>query len=212
MAVFLYLQLFILPATPIQHAGDQAVFLVGATRMLEGQVIYRDFFRFVLPGTECIYFLLFKLFGVRAWIPEGVLIFLGLGLVWVSVVISRRLVSGASVFLHRPPLSGYSIPKRARRNPSLVQHAGGDGGPGGSDRREEPETPGPCRRSLWAERLVQSVAGTGGPHGFCHLPALGELPGQTNLAVAAGPTGSVMRELRRHARGIEQLFRLEGWP
>jgi hypothetical protein len=65
-AVFVYLQLFILPDIPLLDHGDQTIYLFNAARMLEGQVMYRDFFQFTPPGTEFVYLALFKLFGVRA--------------------------------------------------------------------------------------------------------------------------------------------------
>ena len=67
--------------------------------MSEGQVIYRDFFQFTLPGTEVVYLLLFKTFGIRAWIPSVLLLLFGVGLTWLSIVISKQLMTGASVFL-----------------------------------------------------------------------------------------------------------------
>ena len=98
--VFLYLQLFILPHTPLFLSGnDQSIYLLDATRMLEGQVLYRDFFNFTPPGTESVYFVLFKLFGARAWIPGGVVILLGVSLTWLCIVISNQLMSGAAAFL-----------------------------------------------------------------------------------------------------------------
>jgi hypothetical protein len=95
----LYFQLFIFPNVPLLAQGDQSIYLLNARRMLHGQVIYRDFFHFTLPGTESTYCLLFKLFGVRAWIPNAMLVLLGVGLVGLSVAISRKLMSGPSVFL-----------------------------------------------------------------------------------------------------------------
>jgi hypothetical protein len=95
----LYFQVFIFPNVPLLAQGDQSIYLLNARRMLHGQVIYRDFFHFTLPGTESTYYLLFKLFGLRAWIPNAMLVLLGVGLVGLSVAISRKLMSGASVFL-----------------------------------------------------------------------------------------------------------------
>jgi hypothetical protein len=95
----LYFQLFVFPNIPLLAQGDQSIYLLNARRMLNGQVIYRDFFHFTLPGTESTYFLLFKLFGVRAWIPNAMLVLLGVGLVGLSVAVSRKLLSGVSVFL-----------------------------------------------------------------------------------------------------------------
>jgi len=97
--VFLYLEAFILPRTPLLAYGDQSVYLLNATRMLQGQVIYRDFFEFTPPGTESVYTALFHGFGVRAWIPQAMLVFLGVALTWLSVYVSKSLMKGPVVFL-----------------------------------------------------------------------------------------------------------------
>lgn len=96
---FLYLNLFILPRLPIFLPEDAQIYLMNATRMLEGQIMYRDFFQITPPGTELVYFALFKLFGARAWILNAVLIFLGLGFAWLSVGIAKKVMSGKKVFL-----------------------------------------------------------------------------------------------------------------
>jgi hypothetical protein len=95
----LYLDAFIFPHTPVYQGDTAPIYLLEATKMLEGQVIYRDFFQFTLPGTQVFYLLLFKLFGVRAWIPSALWVVLGIGLAWTGVVISKQLLSGASVYL-----------------------------------------------------------------------------------------------------------------
>jgi len=99
-AAFLYLSLFVLPATPIAGTDlDQAFYLHDATRMLSGQMIYRDFFQFTPPGTELVYLSIFKVFGVRAWIPNAVLLALGLSLVWLTIFISQKIMSGLTAYL-----------------------------------------------------------------------------------------------------------------
>jgi hypothetical protein len=98
-AVVLYLRLFIPPFTPIMLGGDQSVFLTNAGRMLYGQVIYRDFFQFTPPGTTLIYFAFFKVFGQRAWIPNVVILLLGVGLTWLTVLIARKIVGRAAALL-----------------------------------------------------------------------------------------------------------------
>ena len=98
-ALFLYLQVFILPATPRVASGDQAIYLHHAVRMLEGEMIYRDYDHFTLPGTDVVYVALFKLFGVRAWIPQAMLIVLGVSTVYLVIFISRKLMSGTAAFL-----------------------------------------------------------------------------------------------------------------
>jgi len=92
--VYLYLTLFILPDTPIWRGGDQSIPLLNAMWMLEGRVIYRDFFQFALPGTELVYFTLLKLLGLRAWIPNATLLFLGISLTWLSITLAEKVMSG----------------------------------------------------------------------------------------------------------------------
>jgi hypothetical protein len=99
-AAFLYLDLFVLPATPIAGTDlDEGFYLHNATRMLDGQMIYRDFFQFTPPGTELVYLALFKLFGVRAWIPNATQLVLGFSLTWLCVFISRKILSGPAAYL-----------------------------------------------------------------------------------------------------------------
>ena len=95
---------------------------------LGGQIIYRDFFQFTTPGTESVYFLLFRLLGVHAWIPNVTVAALGLGLVSLAIFLSKRIVAGASVFLAAVLFLVLSFHPSDGRLSSLVQHAGGDGG------------------------------------------------------------------------------------
>jgi hypothetical protein len=97
--VFLYLQTFILPDIPRFPAGDQSIYLHHAERMREGQIIYRDYDHFTLPGTDVLYCVLFRIFGVRLWIPGGMLVLIGLLMMWLSIGISRQLMTGPAIFL-----------------------------------------------------------------------------------------------------------------
>src|SRR5215469_3536983 len=98
--VYLYLILFVPPRTPFDLSfGDNGLALREAVRILQGQVIYRDFFDVHFPGTQYFYALLIRLFGAQAWIPNASLLCLGLGFLWASIVISRPLLRGAAVFL-----------------------------------------------------------------------------------------------------------------
>ena len=90
--IFLYSLLFVLPFIPIDHHIDGLILVADGKRMYEGKVMYRDFFQFTTPGTPLVYFLLFKLLGLRLWIPDLTLLLLGLGLVWLGVVIARKLM------------------------------------------------------------------------------------------------------------------------
>lgn len=90
--IFLYAFLFVWPFTPVGEYGDGILYLNLGKRMYEGELIYRDFFEFLTPGTTLVSFVLYKLFGPCLWIPnlEGLL--LGLGLAWLGVVVARKLM------------------------------------------------------------------------------------------------------------------------
>jgi hypothetical protein len=106
--IFVYLQVFVLPGTPRLASGDQAIYLHHATRMLDGEMIYRDYDHFTLPGADVLYAALFKCFGVRAWIPQAMLVVLGASMVWLIIFISRKLMSGTAVYL--PALLFITLP------------------------------------------------------------------------------------------------------
>jgi len=98
--VYLYLVLFIPVLTPLDPGlGDDRLFLSEAMRILRGQLIYRDFFDLNFPGLPLFYALQIRLLGARAWIPNANLVCLGMGFMWLSIVISRRLLSGATAYL-----------------------------------------------------------------------------------------------------------------
>jgi hypothetical protein len=106
--IFLYLQVFVLPATPRVASGDQSIYLHSAARLYEGQLIYRDYDQFTLPGTDVLYLALFKLFGIRAWIPQMMLVLVGVISTWLSMVITSKVMNGPAVFL--PALLFLTLP------------------------------------------------------------------------------------------------------
>jgi hypothetical protein len=97
--IFLYLQVFVLPATPRVANGDQTIYLHSASRLYEGQIIYRDYDQFTFPGTDILYLALFKLFGIRAWIPQMMLVLVGVISTWLSIFIASKVTHGPAVFL-----------------------------------------------------------------------------------------------------------------
>jgi hypothetical protein len=109
--LFVYLHVFMLPFTPVAAWGDQSLFLLEARHMLEGRSIYRDFFEFNSPGIDVVYWSLFRLFGVRAWIPDFMLVLLGVSMAWLTLVISRKLINGPSAYL--PALLFLTFPFRS---------------------------------------------------------------------------------------------------
>ncbi|MEJ7846715.1 MAG: hypothetical protein WKF92_01345 [Pyrinomonadaceae bacterium] len=99
VAVFIYSQLFEFPFTPIYFDGDQLIPISNAMRMLDGEVIYRDFFHFAPPGTELLYAGLFSVFGVKIWVVNFVILMLSLAQVGLLWFFSRRVLSGLNVYL-----------------------------------------------------------------------------------------------------------------
>ena len=53
--LYLYLSLFASWKVPYLLGGDQTFFWMDGQRILSGEVIFRDFFRFVPPGTSLLY-------------------------------------------------------------------------------------------------------------------------------------------------------------
>jgi hypothetical protein len=99
VGAFLYLRTFLLPATPFVVTDDQTLFFARAIRIVHGQVLYRDFFELVAPGTDLIYAAAFRLFGVHAWVIEAWSICVGLALFSVITLIASRIVGGSLIFL-----------------------------------------------------------------------------------------------------------------
>jgi hypothetical protein len=98
-AAFLYLRTFLLPGTPFVAHDDQTLFFARATHILQGQVIYRDFFEFVPPGTELLYAAGFRIFGVHAWLLQAWSIALGLALFSAVTLLARRIFNGPLILL-----------------------------------------------------------------------------------------------------------------
>jgi len=107
-SLVVYLQLFLLPCTPRVATGDQAIYLHHAARLFEGEMIYRDYDHFTFPGTDVLYMSLFRIFGVRAWIPQAMLVVLAALMSWLILTISKRLLSGTAAYL--PPLLFIALP------------------------------------------------------------------------------------------------------
>src|SRR5580693_8712489 len=110
--VFLYLHLFVSLYTPIWTGGDEIIFLADASRMLDGQVLYRDFAQMTFPATDLLYFSAFKVFGAQMWIPNILLLLVGVTLVCLSYFLGERLNLGKLALL--PPLLFLSLVYRKR--------------------------------------------------------------------------------------------------
>jgi hypothetical protein len=100
--VFLYLRSFIFPGTPIAAQYDAVFFFEHAKRVLSGQLPFRDFFVFVMPGTDLLYAAIFRIFGMHSWVAAMIVVVLGLTLTATVLRISQTIFHGNRAFL--PPL------------------------------------------------------------------------------------------------------------
>lgn len=98
-AVYLYLNLFSLSHTPYLLAGDQVYFWTYAQRMLYGDRVYLDFFQFTPPGTDLMYMLLFKAFGLKVWVTNAVVLVLGVAFCGMCFALAREIMSLRSAVL-----------------------------------------------------------------------------------------------------------------
>ena len=99
--VFLYLHLFLLPNTPIYYEHDHVALLNDARRMLNGEIIYRDFFEFTFPGSHVLYVTFLYIFGAKYWIANFLILMHGIGAVVICLLISRRVI-GANFHSYLP--------------------------------------------------------------------------------------------------------------
>lgn len=97
--IFIYSQLFQFPFTPIYFEGDNLVSVSNTIRMLDGEVIYLDFFHLTPPGAELVYAALFSVFGVKVWVLNAVILLLGLAQVALLWFFSRKTLTGIFVYL-----------------------------------------------------------------------------------------------------------------
>jgi hypothetical protein len=91
--VYLFLILFTLHGVPYHIVSDDGLFILDGLRMGAGRWIYRDFFQFNAPGIDYVFFFAFKLFGARAWVPNLVTLLIGTALSWLTLHLSRRIMS-----------------------------------------------------------------------------------------------------------------------
>ena len=92
--VFLYALLFIPPSVPVGFVADVdgLIYALDGKRMCAGEVLYRDFFQFSTPGTSAVYAVLIRALGPRLWLPNLLLLAAGLGLAWVGIAISKKVL------------------------------------------------------------------------------------------------------------------------
>ena len=94
-----YLREFVLPNVPAMAWGDNILFATNGTRILAGQMPYRDYFTFLTPGTDLIYSVLFRWFGLELWITNLTMACLATVAVWLMMLAARRVLSGMALAL-----------------------------------------------------------------------------------------------------------------
>ena len=96
---YLSFNLFQFSTVPVLLGGDQVFFWMDAQRMMHGDRIYRDFFQFTGPGTDLIYLGAFHLFGTRVWVPNIIVLVLGVILGWTCFRIGTKILPRPMAFL-----------------------------------------------------------------------------------------------------------------
>jgi hypothetical protein len=96
---FLYLRTFTLGGIPFIVSGDETLYFEHGIRILNGQVPFRDYFTYVMPGSDLLYAGVFGLLGVHAWLAQAFVIFLGVTIAGLLVWISSRVLQGPLMFL-----------------------------------------------------------------------------------------------------------------
>jgi 4-amino-4-deoxy-L-arabinose transferase-like glycosyltransferase len=91
---------------------DEGIILQGAQRILQGQVLYRDFFSFFTPGSYYLYALLFKVFGSSIVVARTALAVIGAGCSVISYLLVSRVCSRATGILLAILLTLTTLPYR----------------------------------------------------------------------------------------------------
>jgi hypothetical protein len=89
-AAFRYWLLYFNRSTNLLDEGSQAT---QALRLLHGELIYRDFFTVVTPGSYYTVAALFQLFGAELMVMRWAVLVLGLGILVLALAASRHLVA-----------------------------------------------------------------------------------------------------------------------
>ena len=100
-AIYVYFLVFIFPFTPIFSETDQLIFIYEGSRLLHGDVMYRDFFQFTFPGSQTYYYAVLSVFGERYWLLPVTVTVLASVLAFLCLKISNTIISGHIRFI--PP-------------------------------------------------------------------------------------------------------------
>lgn len=104
-----YLRSFIFPIVPLLPAGDGLGFYVAGSRIVAGQLPYRDFFEIIPVGTDLTYALLIKCFGFYTWIPGAVMSCLAATVAALMTLIAARVMRSPMIMLPGFLLAGFVL-------------------------------------------------------------------------------------------------------
>ena len=85
-------------------------FVVGGSRILAGELPYRDFFEKLPVGSDLTFALLIKWFGLCTWMPGLVMDCLAAAIVFLMTVVAGRVMRGSVVVLPGLLLAGIILP------------------------------------------------------------------------------------------------------
>src|SRR4029077_11939924 len=91
---------------------DEGIVLEGAQRVLRGEVLYRDFFSYLTPGSYYFLALLFKVFGRSFLVARTALVLFGGIYSAVAYLLARRVCSRASAIFVAALVTLTTLPYR----------------------------------------------------------------------------------------------------
>jgi len=103
VTLFLFCFVFYLPFTPFFSYADQLFAMNEGNLILNGQIIYKDFWDFIFPGAPLFYAFAFLIFGVKYWIVSATIVVIGVTTFGLTLSISKKIIHGPMYLL--PPLT-----------------------------------------------------------------------------------------------------------
>jgi hypothetical protein len=104
-----YFREFYFPNLPLALWGDQVGFFNDGSRIVAGQVPYRDYFKFLPPATDYLYATCIWLLGLRLWIPNLLMALTAASLALLVTLIAVRLLRGPNAILPALMLAGFVL-------------------------------------------------------------------------------------------------------
>ena len=91
---------------------DEGIILQGAERILNGQVLYRDFFSFFTPGSYYLVAFVFRIFGDSYLVAHTALALIGAAFSPITYLLARRVCSRQTSLLITGLMTATAVPSR----------------------------------------------------------------------------------------------------